>query len=191
MILNLWVRHKWFLAIFTGHFPMCAPLLVYFTRCIQFNTILFLLVYPSEKHFPFFFLFQDLNTTLASLGMSNTLVFLKLKLSNTSQTTFILCVLINLYNIQPPKGLSSPSQPVFLIPNFSGRTIKLIKATSGFVGKCLVPWSNLSGICSLMTFLLIDYKVSPSFMFLKQLRQVFSLPVEGFQASLISHLACL
>lgn len=110
MILNLWVRHKWFLAIFTGHFPVCAPLLMYFTRCIQFNTILFLLVYTSEKHFLFFFFnFPGPNTTLASLGMSNTLVFLKLKLSNTSQTTFILRVLINLYNIQPPKGLSSPS----------------------------------------------------------------------------------
>lgn len=46
MILNLWIRYKWFLAIFTGHFPVCAPLLVYFTRCMQFNTNLFLLVYP-------------------------------------------------------------------------------------------------------------------------------------------------
>lgn len=76
-----------------------------------FNSMQFYFyLYTLQKSISFFFFIsQDLNTTLASLGVSNTLEFLKLKLSNTSQTTFILCVLINLYNIQPPKGLSSSS----------------------------------------------------------------------------------
>lgn len=69
MTLNLWVRYKRFLAIFTGHFSECAPLLVYFTRCMQFNTNLFLLVH-LEKSISFLFFSQDLNTTLTSLDTS-------------------------------------------------------------------------------------------------------------------------
>lgn len=72
---------------------------------------------------------------------------------------------------------------VFLISNFSRLTIKLNKAISGFVGKCLVLLNNLSGICSLMTFLLIHCKFSPSFIFWSNSSRYFHFPWKHFRHS--------
>lgn len=117
------------------------------------------------------------------ISLSSTPALLKLKHSNVKQIIFILYVLFNLYNIQPLIDLSCTSQPVFLVSNFSRRTIKLNKAISGFVGKCLVLLNNLSGICSLMTFLLIHYKFSPSFIFWSNSCRYFHFPWKHFRHS--------
>lgn len=59
--------------------------------------------YTLEKSISFFFFFSP-KTSIQLLHL-----WICLSNTNTSQIIFILCVLINLYNIQPPKGLSSPS----------------------------------------------------------------------------------
>lgn len=156
--------------MFTGQFSMHSlHVLLGVCSSVQSYSYLHMLGKCQIFLFPFllsYFLFK-IETQLLHLliSLSKTSIYLKLQLSSASQIIFIPYVLFNLCNIQLAIDQSSTSQTVFPISNFCRPTIKLSKAISCFVGKCLVVLNNLSGICSLMTFLLIHYKFSPSFIF--------------------------